>query len=65
MNQTTLMELMHSLAAEGTLLPPPMALAFIAEYLERMRLTMDQTDYEGLLYTGALIVSLKGAAPEQ
>lgn len=58
MDQATLRGVMTSLAEDGSVLPPEEALQFIAEYLERMRLTMDQTDYEGLLYTGALIVQL-------
>lgn len=62
MNQSQLLELMKNFAAEGTVLPPVEAMAFIAEYLERMRLTMDQTDYEGLLYTGACVWKLHTAS---
>lgn len=43
---------MKDLAPDGAVLPPDRALEFISEYLERMRLRMEQTDYEGLLYTG-------------
>ena len=62
MNQGTLITVMHQLARDGQALSPEHSLTFIAEYLERMRLTMDQTDYEGLLYTGALILRLQGTS---
>jgi hypothetical protein len=62
MNQTQLVVLMASLGQDGTALAPEDALSFLAEYLERMRLTMDQSDYEGMLYTGASIWKLQQAA---
>lgn len=61
MNQTQLVVLMAELGRDDSALEPDVALSFIAEYLERMRLTMDQTDYEGLLYTGACIWKLQQA----
>jgi len=59
MNQTQLVVLMARLAQDDQALEPDVAMSFLAEYLERMRLTMDQTDYEGMLYTGACIWKLQ------
>ncbi len=59
MNQTQLVSLMTQLGQDESALEPDAALVFLAEYLERMRLTMDQTDYEGMLYTGACICKLQ------
>jgi hypothetical protein len=59
MNQIQLVELMARLGRDDQALGPEMAVKFLAEYLERMRLTMDQTDYEGMLYTGACIWRLQ------
>ncbi len=59
MNETQLVSLMTELGQDGSALEPDVAMTFLAEYLERMRLTMDQTDYEGMLYTGACIWKLQ------
>lgn len=59
MNQAQLVVLMADLGNDDVALESEAALAFLAEYLERMRLTLDQTDYEGLLYTGACIWKLR------
>ena len=46
MNQSQLLALMAELAQEEQALEPDDAMAFLAEYLERTRLEMDQTDSE-------------------
>ncbi|MGH8759516.1 MAG: hypothetical protein ACREVW_08405 [Burkholderiales bacterium] len=65
MNQTQLLTLMAELAQEEQAFTPDAAMAFLAEYLERMRLTMDQTDSEGLLYTGACIWKMQRGKSEE
>lgn len=59
MNQTQLLALMAELAQEEQAFAPDDAMAFLAEYLERTRLDMDQTDSEALLYVGACIWKLQ------
>jgi hypothetical protein len=53
-DQAQILVLMAELGAEDNALEPDIALAFLSEYRERLRPSMDQTDYEGLLYTGAV-----------
>lgn len=65
MNQTQLLALMAELAQEEQAFTPDAAMAFLAEYLERTRLTMDQADSEGLLYTGACIWALQRGKSEE
>lgn len=59
MNQAQILASMAQLGDNDCAVKPDIALAFLPEYLERMRLTMDQTDCEGLLYSGALLWKLK------
>ena len=65
MNQTQLLALMAELAQEEQAFTPAAAMAFLAEYLERTRLTIDQADSEGLLYTGACIWKMQRGDPNQ
>ena len=61
MNQFQLLSVMKDLAANEDVLPPDGALEFLSAYLDRMRLTLDQADYEGLLSTGVCILQLSQA----
>lgn len=58
MNQFQLLSVMKDLAANEAVLPPDGALEFLSSYLDRMRLTLDQSDYEGLLSAGVCILQL-------
>ncbi|MFC5523936.1 hypothetical protein [Polaromonas jejuensis] len=65
MNQTQLLALMAELAQEEQAFAPDDAMAYLAEYLERTRLAMDQADSEALLYVGACIWKLQRCGPDQ
>lgn len=61
MNQFQLLSVMKDLAANEAVLPPDGALEFLSGYLDRMKPTLGQADYEGLLSAGVCILQLSRA----
>ena len=58
MTQTELAALMNSLGHSKAEFDPIVSATFLAEFLERAKLTLDKSDYQNLLYVGACIHKL-------